>query len=140
MISWHINKEAFTDDFANTCKKYKPHFNKIKNTLENTIFSEETVSFNFMGNAHCECDTPLGMKTVSESLNDYLLLLNEFQNCAKIKYIAVFKHFYDGSFEEVIKHNKFEIVKIHISEIDSEFLANIKDDIVYKILYYKKWN
>ena len=53
--------------------------------------------------------------------------------------IFIFKHFYDGSYDKAIKH-KFHIEKIHISEIDENYLATIKDDVVYKILYYKKWD
>ena len=151
MVSWQINKEAFTDDFVNICRKYKfspkhnPPFSKIENVLENSISSSEVVSFNFMGNNHCECDTPLGRGTsvkrrgITDDINDYLSLLNELQNCSKIKYITIFKRFYNGDFYKVLKQ-KFEIEIIHISEVDIEFLTNIEDDLIYKILYYKKWD
>ena len=151
MVSWQVNKEAFADDFINICMKYKfsrkhnSPFGKIGNVLENTISSNNVVSFNFLGIGHCECDTPLGRGTTprkkrnADDINDYLSLLNEFQNCPRIKYINIFKHFYNGDFYEVL-NQRYEIDKTHISEVDIEFLTNIKDDLIYKILYYKKWH
>ena len=148
MVTGYVNKEAVTDVFIKAYKKYRPSFDEIGNTLESTIPSNEIVAFSFTGtirNRQCDCGTSLGSEAIIGSSNnsfdsadEYLSMLQEFQNCPKIKFVAIFKHFYDGSFEETIKP-KIEIVKKHISEIDTEYLAHIQDDVVYKFLFYKKW-
>ena len=141
VVTGFVNKLALTDSFADICTKYNRSVKPIRNIIENTIPSENICPFRITGrpNWDCDCGTSLGSKVVKDDLKDYLSFLKEIQGCPKVEYIGIFKHMYKGSFDEIIVA-KLKIIKIHISEIDVDYLANIEDDIIYIILYYKKHN
>ena len=94
---------------------------------------------------HCDCGTALGggKKAKSDELGKYLSFFRELKDCNRACYIAILKH-WAGSDSGIFKAEQIPIEKIHVDDLDLDFLANLHDEVLYKIQlfpsYYQEIN
>ena len=147
-ISGYINAEAYNDDFIRLCNTYKKGYEIIINQNVFSQISNKDYRYFSISTGICDCDTVIGYNVTGKTrrisdkereieLNNYLEFIKELQTCRKIKYFGLLKHFYKGSFDD----ENIEIIKtvtIHIDDIEVSDLANVLEDILYKIMYFKR--
>lgn len=99
-----------------------PFFSSIKDGVYFRITDDE-----------CDCVNPIIKKDNShKEITKYKNWLHELGKYDKLKYLYIIKYWDDNS-EKTIT----EITKIHINDVDENYLVNMKDDTLYKIMYYK---
>lgn len=81
----------------------------------------------------CDCDNPIGKgKVDKKALKDFVDVLLKLKDVRGIKYIFLSKNWVEETNEKV--------ETVHINDIDVlPFLANIKENCLYKIELYKKY-
>lgn len=98
----------------------------------------DSLAFHFGLDTYCDCGTPFGEGKITQEIRNAYTLLKDLKDCSKLRYMAILKHMYSGSFSKLEHDTEYTVQKIHIDNVDEEFLANIEDDVFYKILYYRR--
>ncbi|NMC57621.1 MAG: hypothetical protein GYA50_10410 [Eubacteriaceae bacterium] len=123
--------------FLRFANKFHKSYEKIKD--KDLLFLSDIGKGIFfrLTNHYCYCDTSLGGNDVNnKELSDYIDWLLELNKCKNIKYIGILK-FWQGHY---YKKPLIPTVVVNLSDMDSKYLANIKEDTFYKIQLFKIYN
>ncbi len=127
-----INGGINTDDYDSIIKNSTYHFNTGNHKNVNACVENHGNNYRITRN-YCDCDTPIGNAHKNKTeLKEFADLLIELKHVRGIKHIMFSKNWYGDI-------NK-EQQTLHVDDIDVlDFLANVKDNCLYKIELYPKY-
>lgn len=120
------------NDYDKAVKNSKYRFNIGNNDDVNTCVKKCGIKYRITSD-FCDCDNPIGTKKVGKKeLKDFEEVLLNLKDVRGIKHIYLSKNWA----EEINEEEK----TVHINDIDVlPFLANIKENCLYRIDLYKKY-
>ena len=119
-------------DYEKAIKNSKYHFNIGNKNTVNACVKNCGCEYRITSEM-CDCDNPIGTKKVGKkALKDFEEVLLNLRSVRGIKYIYLSKNWVEETNEEE--------ETVHINDIDIlPFLANIKENCLYRIDLYKKY-
>lgn len=134
----NVNEEAYGNPFIDVCRK--SGFNKhiIKLAQKDVRFRSPVkggVWFHVTDNC-CDCDTSVGSGDASQSgLIKFVSWVQELKKCKNIRALHIVKHWVGNDGPKELQKISF----INADEVDAVFLANLEDETLYRIEYFKRY-
>ena len=128
-----INQQAYNESFYAICRRFGIAYAKIPE--EQLLFQTDCLGGVFFRPTedYCDCNTPLGShKPGSKDLDRYLQWIQECKTCKNSKFIGLLKYWEGSGRKEVLPPMQV----VSITQVDTKFLSEIKDDTIYKIHFY----
>lgn len=135
-ISAHTNEKT---DWAQLRVRLQPYLSTVEMLPAipaGYVDAGTPLSFHFTGYSTCDCDSPLDRQQITPEIETCFDALNGLQVVPCLKYLAILRHWHNRAFE--FEEGVHYQAKKHIDELQPADLANLKDDVFLKILYYRQ--
>jgi hypothetical protein len=137
-ITAYTQEDFCTETFTEICKRFDVMKQGVPANHKMPV-SKPLRGFLFTG-AYCDCDSPIGSKRqgINEVLPAYIAFFKALSGCKNSKSIILLKHWYAGDLQ-IENAGDLKHEKIHLDDIDEQFLLNIEDDVLYEIGLYTRY-
>jgi len=137
-LSAYVEQASDNSQMRKICDKYSLLQWQIKSEFD--FPKLRSVNCYRLTTNYCDCDTALGggKKAKRDELNKYLSFFRELKDCKRSCYIAILKH-WAGSDSKIIKGDQIPIEKIHVDDLNLDFLAELHDEVLYKIQLFPRY-
>ena len=135
-IHGFVNADVDKETLSSIIKKHGSIFEPNLKNVEKIKGLGETTGFPYPGtNGCCDCGTSLGEGKADKEIEKYVSFFKDAQNCPKLKYLGIAKY-WASDYEETAKNGEYQIERVPYNKIDGQFLAGMKENVIYKFIKY----